>query len=105
MAHGNHYFCMLTPVRPNMHGNLTAAEGEIFGQHCEYLKRKFNEKCVLQAGTSFEENEDGFAIVILNAEEKAAAVAIMQADPAVAKGLLKAHVTAYNIFLDRGMAL
>ena len=96
------FFCMLRPGRPDMHGNLTPEEGEIFGRHCQYLTERFRERRVLQAGTSFENGEDGFAIVILSAESKEAAVALMQADPAVARGLLQAHVTEYDIFLDRG---
>lgn len=102
MSELRQYFCMLRPARPDMHGNLSPEEVEIFGRHCAYLTQKFREERVLQAGTSFEEGEDGFAIVILSAESKGEAVAMMQADPAVAAGLLEAHVTEYDIFLDRG---
>ncbi|MGZ3650905.1 MAG: hypothetical protein ACXWR1_21945 [Bdellovibrionota bacterium] len=100
----SHFFCYLTPGRPDMHGNLSAEEGKIFGQHCDYLEKKFASKEVLQAGTSFEAGQEGFAIVILAAPDKRAAVELIQADPAVAKGLLKARVTEYDIFLDRGQA-
>jgi uncharacterized protein YciI len=93
---------MLRPSRPDLHETVTEAEGRVFAQHCEYLERQFREKKVLQAGTSFERNEDGFAIVILSAKDKADAIATIQADPAVAQGLLRAHVTEYRIFLDRG---
>ena len=96
------YFCMLKPARSDMHGNLTPEEGEIFGRHCEYLEMQFKEKRVLQAGTSFEPGQDGFAIVILCAEDKQSAVELMAADPAVERGLLLAHVTEYNVFLDHG---
>ena len=100
----NHYFCMLKPARKNMHGNLTEAEGQIFADHCAYLSEKFAAKAVLQAGTSFETGEEGFAIVIVAAQNKEAAIALIQADPAVARGLLTAKVTEYDIFLDRGLA-
>ena len=100
----NQYFCMLRPGRPDMHGNLTAEEGAIFGDHCNYLNGLFSQKRVLQAGTSFETGEDGFAIVILNAIDKREAEALILADPAVAKGLLQAHVTKYDVFLDHGPA-
>lgn len=102
MENLNQYFCMLTPARTGMHGNLTPEEEQIFGQHCEFLSRSFDEKLVLQAGTSFEKDESGFAVVIFQAENKTKAVAFMKKDPAVAKGLLKAHVTEYSMFLDRG---
>jgi uncharacterized protein YciI len=97
------YFCFLEPARPDMHGNLSEAEQKIFADHCVYLRGEFDAGRVLQAGTSFEAGENGFAIVILAAESKAHAVAIMQADPAVAAGLLLSRVTAYDIFLDRGI--
>ncbi len=40
--------------------------------------------------------------MILSAASKTAAIALMQADPAVAGGLLRARLTEYDIFLDRG---
>lgn len=98
------FFCLLTPTRPNMHGTITAEEGEIFGRHAEYLQEKFRNKEVLQAGTSFERDQDHFAIVILTAPNKQAAVDLICDDPAVARGLLSARVTEYNIFLDRGLS-
>lgn len=97
------FFCMLKPARPDMHGNLSQAEQDIFANHCQYLQEKFNEKTVLQAGTSFEKGHEGFAIVILRAHSKEEATSIIEADPAVKSGLLKVKVTQYSIFLDRGM--
>lgn len=98
-----HYFCLLTPAREDMHATVTPAELAIFEDHCKYLKERFAEKRVLQAGTSFEAGQEHFALVILTAPDKAAAQALIHADPAVAKGLLTARVTEYDIFLDRGM--
>lgn len=98
----NEYFCMLKPARPNMHETVTEEESQIFSRHAEYLMQKFKEKKVLQAGTSFEKNQDHFAIVILSAENKETAEALIKGDPAVAKGLLCAQLSEYNIFLDRG---
>lgn len=86
-----------------MHGNLSKAEQDIFANHCHYLQEKFIEKTVLQAGTSFEIGEEGFAIVILRANSKEEATSIIEADPAVKSGLLNVRVTEYSIFLDRGM--
>lgn len=96
------FFCYLTPGREGMHGNLTPEEGKVFGAHCEFLVKKFQEKKVFQAGTSFEPGEEGFAIVILEAPDKAAARKLIGEDPAVAKGLLNVRVTEYDVFLDRG---
>lgn len=96
----NHYFCLLTPSRPDMHATVTPEEGAIFSDHCDYLVKKFEENIVRQAGTSFEPGAEHFAIVILSAESKSAAESIIASDPAVAKGLLKARVTEYKIFLE-----
>lgn len=98
-----HYFCLLKPARLNMHETVTEEEKGIFADHSEYLQKKYEEKVVLQAGTSFEKNQDHFAIVILRAKDKDEAVATIEGDPAVAKGLLKARVTEYSIFLDRAL--
>lgn len=100
----NQFFCLLTPSRPNMHATVTPEELGVFEAHCEYLKQRFAEKKVLQAGTSFEEGQEHFAIVILNAKDKHEALNLIQDDPAVAQGLLKARVTEYSVFLDRGLA-
>lgn len=98
-----HYFCLLTPTRPNMHQTVTPAEMEVFEAHCTYLKELYAEERVLQAGTSFEPDQEHFALVIVAAPDKSSAVELVRKDPAVAKGLLSARVTEYDIFLDRGM--
>ena len=102
MQENKHYFCLLKPARAAMHETVTEAELEVFGRHCDYLKRLFAEKKVLQAGTSFEKGEEHFAIVILSAENKEKAVELINGDPAVAEGLLLPRVTEYEIFLDQG---
>lgn len=99
----NHYFCLLTPARPNMHATVTPDELAVFEAHCEYLKERFAEKRVLQAGTSFEPGQDHFALVIVAAPDKAAALELINADPAVARGLLLPRVTEYDVFLDHGI--
>ena len=103
MEKSKHFFCLLTPGRADMHTTVTEEEGKIFSRHAEYLKQKFAEKKILQAGTSFEAGQEHFAIVILSASGKPEAAALMAADPAVAQGLLKARITEYNVFLDRAL--
>jgi uncharacterized protein YciI len=98
-----HYFALLTPARPNMHETVTPEEMAVFEAHCDYLKERFAEKRVLQAGTSFEPGQEHFALVIVAAPDKASALELIDKDPAVATGLLVARVTEYDIFLDRGM--
>jgi uncharacterized protein YciI len=84
-----------------MHKTVTEEEGLIFEKHGEYLQQKFTEDIVTFAGTSFEENEDHFAIVLVNAKSKYDAKAIIDNDPAVDKGLLISHLSEFNTFLSK----
>ena len=34
------FFCMLTPARPDMHGNITPEEGAVFGAYCRVPPRE-----------------------------------------------------------------
>ncbi len=104
MSRHQHFFCYLQPTRPNLHLTVTKAEMAVFDHHSAYLKKCFAEKKVLQAGTSFEKDAEHFAIVILQADNKVEALALMNADPAVVAGLLTARVTEYDVFLDRGLS-
>jgi len=80
---------------------MTEADSELVDAHCEWLKQRFAEKTVIFAGPSWEENEDHFAIVVLEAENKERAKEIMDNDPAVSGKVLSSHVTAFNVFLSR----
>lgn len=77
---------------------------ELIMKHCEYLKEYFDKNIVIFAGPSWEENEDHFAIVVLETESKEEAIKIMDNNPAVSEQVLTSHVTEFNVFLERGMS-
>lgn len=95
-----HFISMMKPGRPDLHENMTDGESEIFGRHSDYLREQFAAGRIVFAGPSIESH---FAVVVLEAESKEAAAAVMDADPAVAAGLLKSDVHQFSIFLMRGM--
>src|SRR5438876_1151536 len=99
MADKRSYISILKPSRSNMHASVTKEQAEIFEQHCNYVKEEFAAGNIRLAGTSFESGQEHFAIVILTAEDKAAAEALINADPAVEKGLLTSRLTEFNFFV------
>jgi uncharacterized protein YciI len=96
-----HYISMMRPGRPDLQGSMTAEDRDVFGRHVDYLKDQFAAGAIVFAGPSVEENEEHFAIVVLSADSKGKAKAIMDGDPAVAAGLLTSHVTEFEVFLSR----
>ena len=96
-----HFISMMKPGRPDLHENMTDEESEVFGRHSDYLREQFKAGTIVFAGPSIESH---FAVVVLETDSKEAAAAVMDADPAVAAGLLKSEVHQFSIFLMRGMA-
>lgn len=78
---------------------VTEEEKMIFKRHETYIQKKFAEKVLEFVGTSFEKDEEHFAIVIINAENKKEAHEIMANDPAVKNGLLISKITEFNTYL------
>ena len=76
---------------------------DLIQKHCEYLKEYFDKNIVIFAGPSWEENEDNFAIVVLESENKEDARKIMDNNPAVSAQVLTSHVTEFEVFLERSM--
>lgn len=105
MSNTQQFISMMRVGRPELQddffGRLTPKEMEAFEQHGPYLKKKFDEGKIIFAGPSVEENEEHYAIVVLDTKDKFEAEAIMSADPAVSIGTLTSHVTAFQVFLSR----
>lgn len=71
--------------------NPTDAESVAVGEHFGYLKQLTAEGTVLLAGPSTDPPYTG--IVIFRAKDRAAAEALMRADPAVAAGVFEARLS------------
>jgi len=97
----NQFISILKPKRPDMHKTVTDEEMRIFENHNRYLEDKFEQGIVTFAGTSFEENQEHFALVVVNAECKSDAQDIIDNDPAVNKGLLISNLTEFDTFLSK----
>ena len=97
-----HFISLMKPGKPGLPDSMTEDDKRQFGQHVAYLKSTFAEGKIVFAGPSTEVGEEHFAIVVLDTSDKSQAVAIVNADPAVASGLLLSHVTEFSIFLERG---
>lgn len=97
----NQFISIVKPKRPNMHKTVTDEEMKVFDKHSDYLKEKFKEGIVTFVGTSFEEGQDHFGLVVLNAGSKQEAEEFMSNDPAVNAGLLISNLTEFDTFLSK----
>lgn len=93
-------------IQPTRAAMLTAGptpeEQAIVGQHFNYLKDLTAKGVVILAGRTLNTDESSFGIVIFRAESEEAARAIMNGDPAVAKGVMKAALFPYRVALMEG---
>ncbi len=94
------FISVLKPCRPDLHCTVTEQETKIFEEHIQYNKNMFSEKFIEFVGTSFEENEKHFAIIIINAESKTKAYDIIENDPAVKHKLLISKITEFSTYLS-----
>lgn len=91
------YFCR--PTRDTFLEDATEAELTVVAQHFEYLKDLHAEGKLILAGRC----QDGPpGIVVFEAENTAAATAIMRKDPAVRAGIFEAELHPYHVALMRG---
>ncbi|MBN2460162.1 MAG: hypothetical protein JXB60_01035 [Candidatus Cloacimonetes bacterium] len=94
------YLYKLQPVRTELLANgSTPAEDEIINAHFEYLKNLSAQKIVLLAGRTLNTDPSGFGIVIFKAPSEREARWIMESDPAVKSGVMKAELYPYHTAL------
>jgi uncharacterized protein YciI len=90
----------IQPTRLGMlTGGATEREASIIGQHFDYLGKLVAEGVVFMAGRTLTADEKTFGIVIFAAATEAEAVALMQDDPAVKLGVMKAELFPYRVAL------
>ena len=77
----------------------TEQEAAIIGRHFAYLKNLVAKGKVLMAGRTLNNDASSFGIAILATESEHEAVSIMQGDPAVAEGVMKAELFPYRVAL------
>ena len=79
----------------------TPEEDEIVGQHFAYLKDLTEKGVMILMGRTQTNDESTFGIAIFEAENEEAARTIMENDPAVAGGVMRATLYPYRVALMR----
>jgi uncharacterized protein len=75
----------------------TDAERDAVSRHFAYLQKLAADGLLILAGRTQTGDERTFGISIFNAEDQAAAQAIMEADPAVREKVMSAELFPYKI--------
>ena len=75
------------------------AEDQIVEEHFSYLKGLADRGVVLLAGRTLNTDSTSFGIVLLTAPSEAAALEIVDGDPAVSAGVFRAKLLPYRVAL------
>jgi uncharacterized protein YciI len=93
---------VLKPTRLEMlTEGSTPEEDEIVSRHFDYLRDLTDKGVMILFGRTQTADETTFGIAIFEAEDKAAARAIMENDPAVKNGVMTATLYPYKVALMR----
>lgn len=79
--------------------NWTTTDNLIVDDHFNYLKKLLENKTLILAGRTLNEDESKFGIVIFEASSINDARKIMSNDPAVNKGIMNAELYPYRVAL------
>ncbi len=95
-----HYLYRIQPTRAAMLiEGTTPEEGAIIEQHFAYLQDLTAQGVVILAGRTLNTDPSGFGIVIFRAVDDDDARALMNSDPAVRQGVIRAELFPYRIAL------
>ena len=93
----------LKPARLGMvTEGATPEERETVSRHFAYLKDLTEKGVAILMGRTQNNNENTFGIVIFEAQDEPAAREIMESDPAVRGGVMRATLYPYKVALMRG---
>ena len=96
-----HYLYRIQPTRHEiLTEGRTPEETEIIGEHFAYLERLTREGVALLVGRTLSTDQDSMGIVIFTARSDEEARALMEADPAVTKGVMSAKLFPFRIALQ-----
>ena len=90
----------LHPPRADFVATMTPAEEAVFGEHFEHLQRLLADGVLVLAGPTLGETNTGLAI--FEAADEQAARAVMESDPAIAKGVVTGELREMRVSLLRG---
>jgi uncharacterized protein YciI len=98
MAEVSEYLYKIQPTRLEMlTQGPTPEEAALVAQHLAYLQKLAEQGIVVLAGRTQQADERAFGIVIFKAASKEAARAVMDNDPAVKNGVMRAELYPYRI--------
>ncbi len=97
MAEKKQFFGQLLGTRPDWPNDMTTEEEKIMTQHFSYLQELVSDNRVLLAGPVFD--DPVFGLVIISAETKEQAEAILDADPSVLAGLHRYQISEMRVSL------
>jgi uncharacterized protein len=90
----------IQPTRPAMLATgLTDHEARVVAEHFEYLQALVLKNVVMMAGRTLTVDERTFGMVVLVAASEAEAAELMQNDPAVKQGVMRAELFPYQVAL------
>lgn len=92
---------VLKVTRFEMLTEPTREEEEIVSRHFAYLKDLTERGVMILVGRTQNSDESTFGIAIFEAEDEAAARTIMENDPAVVAGVMRATLYPYRVALMR----
>ena len=97
----NQWLYQLKPSRLGMLTEATPEETETVSRHFAYLQDLTKKGVMILRGRTLNYDESTFGICIFEAEDESAARMIMEADPAVRAGVMRAVLYPYKIALMR----
>jgi uncharacterized protein YciI len=90
----------LHPPRDDFAATMTEREGEMWTEHFEHLKRLVADGILVLAGPTLGSINTGIAV--FEADDRAAAEAIMVSDPVVSGGYAQGELRPFRVSLLRG---
>lgn len=97
-----HWLYLLKPTRLGMvTEGPTPEEAETVSRHFAYLEDLTEKGLMILMGRTQNNDESTFGICIFEAQDESAARNIMENDPAVAGGVMRATLYPYKIALQR----
>jgi uncharacterized protein YciI len=90
----------LHPPRANFAETMTDEEGAVFAEHFAHLQRLLADGVLVLAGPTLGETNTG--VTVFEAPDEEAARAVMESDPAIARGVVRGELREMRVSLLRG---
>ena len=104
MSH-REFLYRIQPVRADMlESGPTPEEDAVVSAHFDYLRELRDRGVLILAGRTLNTDAGAFGIVVFEADDEVSARAIVAADPAVSKGVMRADLFPHRVALMTGRA-